>query len=386
MSARVLLVGIGGLGPWVLERLVRSDAVGGVVAADVDGARAAAVAGGTRLGTTLERRPVAVEATALDLMDADAVARLLQEREIDLIVQAGSLLPVQRWWSIAALPDAGPRLQRAGLGPWLALQLLLPLSLARAIERCGWQGTLLNLSYPDAVNAVIARTTAVTPAGAGNVSLLAAAVRQAVAEQEGCRPDEVEVALSTHYAHVRWAMGGGERPRRHGVLRVLRDGADLTDRLDPFELLRRGGALIPWGEASHPLTAASVVRHVELLLGERAGAEHMPGPCGLVGGYPVRVGRDGVVVDPPPGTTVDALRVVQEETQQEDGIAAIAADGTVTFTDEAAEQMRSLFGAASAELHPDDVEEQARRLLAALDGFGTGGAATAPLRNSTNRK
>lgn len=386
MSGRVLLVGIGGLGAWVLERLVRSDAVGSVIAADVDGARAAAVAGGARLGATLERRPVVVESTALDLADADAVARLLEQREIDLIVQTGSLLPVQRWWSIAALPDAGPRLQRAGLGPWLALQLLLPLSLARAIERCGWQGTLLNLSYPDAVNAVIARATAVTPAGAGNVSLLAAAVRQAVAERDGCDADAVEVALSTHYAHVRWAMGGGRQPRGHGLLRVLRDGTDVTGRFEPFELLRRGGDLIPWGEASHPLTAASVVRHVELLLGERAGSEHMPGPCGLVGGYPVRVGRDGVVVDPPPGTTVDALRVAQEETQQEDGIAAIAGDGTVVFTDEAAEQMRSLFGRAHAELHPDDVARQASSLQAALERFGTGGAAVPPPRNSTNRK
>src|SRR5690606_34852595 len=150
------------------------EAVGAVVVADRDGARAAAAVGGTRLGLAIEQHPVELEPIELDVTDVEAVARLLASARPDLVVQAGSLLPVQRWWSIAAEPDVGPVLQRAGLGPGLALQLLLPLSVARAIEHAGWDGPLLNLSYPDAVNAVIARATAVTPAGSGNVSLLAA--------------------------------------------------------------------------------------------------------------------------------------------------------------------------------------------------------------------
>lgn len=370
-GARVLVIGMGGLGPWLLERLVHSPAVGALIAADADRDRLAGAAGCAQLGLALEQLPAKLTSLPLDLTDVEATARVLDAARPDVIVQGASLLPVDRWWSIAAEPGAGPALQAAGLGPWLPLQLLLPLRLMEAVRQAGCDATVLNLSYPDAVNAVLARVGHAAPLGTGNISLLAAAVRHAAAERCELPVERVSVSLSTHYAHLRWAMGGGRRPSEHGVLRVEADGRDVTARLDPYELLEQGGKRIPWGTRSHPLTAAAVARHVELLAREEPVAAHMAGACGEPGGYPVRIGRAGVELDPPPGYDVAQLVEMQERAQRDDGIQRIADDGTVTLTDEAAEQMRRLFGWRHAELTPDAVPARARELLAALRDFPT---------------
>lgn len=362
----VLLVGMGGLGPWLLERLVRADGVGAVTVGDVDLTRAAAAASCAQLGVELAGSDVRVNARSLDLLDVERTTRLLDELRPDVIVQGASLLPVDRWWSIARQPDVGPRLQAAGLGPWLPLQLLLPMRLMEAMAAAASPARVVNLSYPDGVNAVLARLGHPAPLGAGNVQLLATAVRHAAAAHHGVTADRVQVRMAAHYAHLRWAMGAGLRPATHGVLRIAVDGRDETAAVDPYELLRAGGGAIPWGAGCHPLTAAALVDLIERIGGGVETPTHMPGACGLPGGYPVRVGPDGVRLDPPEGHDVEQLVAGQRDAQRGDGIDRIADDGTVTLTDEAADHMGALFGHRHRELAPDAVAARAAELLEAL--------------------
>lgn len=362
----VFLVGMGSLGPWLLERLVRADGVGAVVVGDADVTRAQAAASCAQLGVELAGSDVRVDARAVDLLNVERTTRLLDEVRPDVIVQGASLLPVDRWWSIARQPDVGPRLQAAGLGSWLPLQLLLPMRLMEAVAAAGSTARVINLSYPDGVNAVLTRIGHPAPLGAGNVQLLATAVRHAAAAHHDVTPDRVEVRMTAHYAHLRWAMGAGLRPATHGVLRITVDGRDETAAIDPYELVQKGGGAIPWGTACHPLTAAALVDLVERIDGRTAGPTHMPGACGQPGGYPVQVGPDGVRLDPPEGYDVEQLVARQQDAQRGDGIDRIADDGTVTLTDDAVDHMGALFGYRHRELAPDAVAARATELLAAL--------------------
>lgn len=362
----VLLIGMGGLGPWLLERLVRLEGVTRVVVADADRERAASAAGCALLGVQIDGGAVRVEGRGADLLDVETTARLLDELRPDVVVQAASLLPVDRWWSIAREPGDGERLQAAGLGPWLPLQLLLPMRLMEAIDRAGCAPVVVNLSYPDAVGAVLTRCGHPAPLGAGNVNLLAVAVRHAVAVDRGVAVDRVRVWMAAHYAHLRWAMGAGRRPGHSGVLRVEIDGRDVTDDLDEFAVVAAAGRAIPWGARCHALTASGLV---DVLRGTSAvvpAALHMPGATGQPGGYPVRLSRDGVAIDPPTGSDVADLLALQREAQRWDGIERIADDGTVTLTDDAAAQMQALFGHRHRELTPDAVAARADELLTAL--------------------
>lgn len=362
----VLLLGVGGLGPWLLERLVRHGGVTRVVVADVDGERAASAAGCALLGVQIDGGTVRVEGRAIDLRDVEATARLLDELRPDVVVQAASLLPVDRWWSIAREPGDGERLQAAGLGPWLPLQLLLPMRLMEAIGRADCAPVVVNLSYPDAVGAVLTRLGHATPLGAGNVNLLAVAVRQAVAAERNVAVDRVRVWIAAHYAHLRWAMGAGRRPDHSGVLRVEVDGREVTAELDPFALVAAAGRSIPWGAQCHALTAAGLVDVLHGSVADAPRALHMPGATGQPGGYPVRLSRDGVAIDPPAGANVADLVALQHQAQRWDGIERIADDGTVTLTDDAAAQMQALFGHRHRELTPDAVAARADELLAVL--------------------
>ncbi len=58
---------------------------------------------------------------------------------------------------------------------------------------------------------------------------------------------------------------------------------------------------------------------------------HVPGPEGLVGGYPVRLSKDGVKVFLPEGVTREKAIQINEEAQKWDGIEKIEEDGTVVL-------------------------------------------------------
>ncbi len=88
----------------------------------------------------------------------------------------------------------------------------------------------------------------------------------------------------------------------------------------------------------------------------------MPGPLGLPGGYPVVLSNARVEFDLPPGQDLEEAIAFNQRMGRHDGVEAIAEDGTVSFTERAAGQVREIAPWLTAPLHPDEALGRASRL------------------------
>ncbi|NIQ38755.1 MAG: hypothetical protein GTN81_09210 [Proteobacteria bacterium] len=84
-----------------------------------------------------------------------------------------------------------------------------------------------------------------------------------------------------------------------------------------------------------------------------------PGPEGLPGSYPVRVGRDGGRIDLPSDLTLDEAIRINEEGQRYDGIDRIDQDGTAYFTGDGTAIMREMMGYDCRVLKLEETEARA---------------------------
>jgi hypothetical protein len=77
--------------------------------------------------------------------------------------------------------------------------------------------------------------------------------------------------------------------------------------------------------------------------------------------------RDGhVALDLPPDVSLSEAMAFQQRAARNDGVAGIAADGTVSFTAAAREAVQHLDAALTEPLHPGEASERFKILAALL--------------------
>jgi hypothetical protein len=363
----VAVVGAGDVGGAVLRRLALSGAIGALWALDVDGERARRAAADAAAIALYTGAPPRVASKAVDVLSPDALHDALDGIRPDLVVQAATL---QSWWVLTQLPqDLWRRLEvGARFGPWLPFHLVPTRNVMRAVRELDATTPVVNVAFPDAVNAVLAAAGLAPTCGAGNSDLLRPGIRLAAAERLGVPPDHVELEWIGHHYHViHYWMGLDEVEELDPAtyhLRVVLDGEDA--QLDAGETLAAAGRNLPPGRLIGERTAASAAKNARLLLQAEASDDHTPGPNGLVGGYDVRFERGTVRLRLPHGLDAHDARLIGERAQRGDGIESIGPDGAVRFTHEAAGTMREVLGYDCDVLHPDEADGRVAELRAKL--------------------
>jgi hypothetical protein len=240
----------------------------------------------------------------------------------------------------------------------------------RAVRDLDLTTPVVNVAFPDAVNAVLAAASLAPTCGAGNSDLLRPGIRLAAAERLGVPPDRVELEWIGHHYHViHYWMGLDEVEQLDPAtyhLRLLLDGEDAAGQLDAGEALAVAGRNLPPGRLIGERTAASAAKNARLLLQAEASDDHTPGPNGLVGGYDVRFERGTVRPRLPHGLDEQDARLIGERAQRGDGIESIGPDGAVRFTPEATGTMREVLGYDCDVLRFEEVDERVVELRAKL--------------------
>lgn len=363
--ARIMLIGLGGLGSRILDGLIKLGSNVEIIAAGRDKSQVQvrvnlAMFSAMQLAENVAR----VHCVGLDLLDTDAMSEVLQLVCPDLIVHCATLQP---YAAIAALPHRSRvRIIEAGLGPWLTTHLALTHRLMQAIKIAGRNAIVINCAYPDAVNPALAAIGAAPLIGTGNIANNEPAIRCAIADELAVDPSEVSLSMVMHHyvSHRIHRMGSAGGAPFHLSFRV--GSRDRTKEIDPERLFalmatryrrehREAGKLLP---------AGSTVALVNALLGSAPRMLHAPAPCGLVGGFLVEVSRGKVTVVPPPDLTVQRAIDINLAAQRFDGIDEIGADGVVTFTDEAATIFGEELGHQCAKFHVSDAYDWALELIA----------------------
>jgi hypothetical protein len=369
----LMIVGLGELGGIVLEYLARIPNLGcRIVTADINEEaglrkRNSALQGASYFGLYPE-----IEFKKMDLANLDGSAALLKAVAPDVIFNATTLAS---WWVVGLLPkDVHERLYTlgAGGGSWTAPHVPLSYKLMSAVREAGIAPLVVNGSYPDVVNPILAKVGLAPTVGIGNLDLAVPPLRQTLATKFDVPLRDVEVYLVGHHFHSYNITRHGNTKGVPFFLKACIGGIDVTDQLRVDDLLKDvvQVARRPDGAASTYVTAGSASKNILALLTDSRERTHAPGPNGLPGGYPVRLSASGAEVALPSGLTLEAAVRINEAGQRAEGVERIEDDGTVVFTDTTYAVIKEIVGFECRRLPLKDCEEIARELGQKLSELG----------------
>jgi hypothetical protein len=364
---KVLLIGAGDLTIRLAHLLAGAEPATRIVLASRSLERATRFANLTKLAATNLGRVREIEPLALDVADVGSTAETLRHVRPTIIFMGAS---IQAARATLALPDdLFKRLDEAQLGPWLPMHLTLVQELMQAVRLANSDATIVNGAYPDAVGPALATVGLAPDVGIGNIGNIVPGITWAAAEELGESPTEVTVKVVGHHYFSHHVHRFGEARGIPHLLDVSVGRTKVAVNADAAYARLAGGLRRQGGKEGQQLTATSAARLVLALLSPRESAMHAPAPGGLVGGYPVRVSRDGVRLDLPSGLDSSRAQAVNRQCQKLDGIERMEHNGTVHFTGERMAVMREMLGYHCSELKVSDSRSAAAELTEAYGAF-----------------
>jgi hypothetical protein len=359
----ILLIGLGEVGGKALEILARRPGIARIVGADVDDTYGAQKVNNATFGAQLEGIYPNIDFVKIDLFDIDKTAETLAEMKPSVIFNCTSL---QSYWVVELLPkEIHKKFQQAGFGPWLPMHLTLCRKLMQAVERSGIKTSIVNASYPDATNPTCAKVGQAPVAGIGNGENVVPQVQKVISHRLGVPMRSVFISLVMHHYAEYWVVREGHQGGASSYMRVLVDGNDVSNEFTPDELFKDIPihALRPGRPDGHYLIASSAIQKIMAIYNDtREYSSCIPGPAGMMGGYPGRLSQKGFELELPEGITLGEAVKINWENSKLEGIEEIKDDGTVVFTERNYQLMKELLNYDCKTMTIDESEHRAAEL------------------------
>jgi len=355
----VMLFGIGDLGGWVLELLARSLGISNIIACDIREDFPKLKTECVAIGAGQQGYTTNISFEKCDVSDTDATAELLKKYNPDVIYSSLTLLG---WMEMRVIPKAVGEDYHKATACLIPLNVPLIAKLMKARKEAGLSAPVINNSYPDVVNVVLWRNGLGPLVGGGNVDLIVGEIRRRVAVAEKVPFRDVVVYLVAPHAIV---PQGKASPH---FLKIMVGDRDVTgkygvDWLFADSLIRSTPP--EWTTlVNEPYVAASAVRNIAAIVNNTREFAHSPGPIGLPGGYPVRIGVGGVELVLPEGLTLEKAIEINLAGLKTEGTQEIKPDGTVVLTDDAYRVQKKLYGMDMREFKFADMDDIGKELRA----------------------
>lgn len=357
-----MIVGMGDLAAWALEFLSREEGIPRIVTVDIDEDMGYRRTNSAVIGASQFGRYPDIEFAQMDVANIDKTAELIEEVQPSVIINGMTL---QSWWVIGQLPaDVYKQIDEARFGPWFPMQFLPTYRLMRAVKKSGVNAKVINCAFPDTVNVALAKIGLAPTVGIGNIDNAVAGLRVVAAKTFNVSVRSVTVYLvCAHYTSYyinRFGNSGGSP----FYLKVMVDEKDVTPDLNIEQFLNNVTTVgrKPGGAKGHAVVASSICKIARAMLFDTKEIGHAPGPNGLPGGYPIKIGADGVEVFLPEGLSFERAVQINEEGNRCDGIESIQADGTVVLTEKSAGIMKALLGFDRKRYKVDECENDYQEL------------------------
>lgn len=309
-----------------------------------------------------------VQVIPMDVLNVDQTAQTLSLLKPDIIFCA---LTLQPWLlTIKKLPQpVFEALYEATTGPWLPLTLTPVYRLMQAVAQSEIDTKVMNGSFPDTINAVLAKVGLAPTVGIGNLANAVPPLRQSVALDLSVLVEQVELLLFGHHGLLHKILHDGDAGSIPFHLTVYINGEDHTHLINMKTVFARLPTTIQ-REYTQILTAGSATSVFEAITDNTGRIVHAPGPNGLVGAYPIRIEPEGTVeiVLPKNLTLEDAIRI-NEAGQKFDGIERIGEDGTVYFREEQMAILKEQIGYECKSMRLSETEDWAKELAAKYKMF-----------------
>jgi hypothetical protein len=319
--ARILIMGVGDLGVRIAQLIVE----GGYSSACMLAGHSGTAKQWAQLFRLTSGRDV--YGAQLDGQDPDAVSALLAEFEPDLVVQCGTLLSPYALRGMRS--DMAAAVLRGGFALQVAAQLPVIRAVMQARHALGMTCPVINCSYPDVTNAMLAAEGLAPDAGIGNVAIMALRFQRLL----NVTPDDTFQVIG-HHAQLGPSLAGKAASVASPVPLVYLNGRKMT----AYELLIDTGLL--GGPTLNHLAAATVPPILTGFLYRDGSVDtHSPGVFGLPGGYPVRFSDGQLELRLPDGLTREDAVAFNVKAGAAEGIERIGEDGTLVYSDSAKQAM-----------------------------------------------
>ncbi|MEP7300244.1 MAG: hypothetical protein ABI699_01855 [Caldimonas sp.] len=278
-------------------------------------------------------RPVNFVADTFDLGSIESIAEGLGRWSASVVVQSASL---QSPWAVDRPDSEWSRLVgAAGFGITLAFQSMLPVRTASALKELGSTALFVNTCYPDGVNQLLRARGLPITCGVGNVAIFSSVIAGTFppAERSAIR------VLGHHQHLVQWRKPSSQR--QGAPVRVWQGETELTNVQERFRDIQ-----LPFRDLNI-ISGGSAAPVLEALAGGRDRRGHVPGPNGLPGGYPVRVGSGKVELDLPASISADEAVAWNRQFEDADGV-SITARGQVMYSERARAALQKFSPEAAA--------------------------------------
>lgn len=375
---KVMIIGLGTLGYATLEILSRTPTLTEglkIIAADANadlGSRRVNLAIAT--AEALGFHP-AIDFIYMDALDTPTTAEALHAQNPDLVFQSATLVGWATMGKImTALPAAArDPLAAAGGGPWAPMSLTMVYAVMLAVQAAGLNAYVVNSSWPDLTGPALGKIGLAPTVGIGNIGLAVPLLKMVASKRIGIPIRDISVSLVCAHSGGSSLFLEGHTDGAPYYLRILANGKDVTEDLDPGHRLHERPLRMPELPTDrvilHSLVAATAVEAIRALLYDTREIVHAPGPRGLPGGYPVRLGRRDVQIELPDDIELGEAIEINEAGNRLDGIEAIEEDGTIVVSEWACHAIQSALGFSTRRFAVQDSEMLAREMGRAFKAF-----------------
>jgi hypothetical protein len=366
---RILLVGLGDLGGFVLELLSRIPGISEILTADFQDDIGQRKVNSSIEGASYLNLYPHIEYHHCDLANIEETAELIKKLNPLIVFNGTTLLSPLEISKTTKAAMVKLSKEKRIFGPWTAVHLALTYKLMKAIKMSGINTYVINSSYPDVTNPSLDRVGLAPTVGVGNIDLIVPYIQKAASELLDVPMRDIHVELIAHHYHAyTWCRYGTGYDAPH-YLKVYSRNEDVTQelgRMEEFvsEIFNR--AARPEGYHGHLLSASSTIRNILAILYDSCEPTHGAGPQGLEGGYPIRLSRKGAEVLPPKDMEIKQARAINLGAQKYDGIQEIDDNGDVVLTEEAYAIFKETVGIDHKTIRLEDSFEQAKEIKAKL--------------------
>lgn len=283
-----------------------------------------------------------INSLKIDLESNDMTAELLNKRSPDLIFNVAS---VQAFWMINELPPhISKTLWTAGVGPWTACHAYPVLKLMEAVKSSGCQSFVVNSAFPDAVNPMLDGIGLTPNIGIGNVSNICQPLREAASQVLNIPISKLSINMIAHHAISHTIPSYGSTKGAPYYLSIKDDhGQVLNDEQLDAKLFKfvKNDLKRKRGKEGMFVTASSAVRIIEGYFSDSYIQGHAPGIKGMIGGYPVVVGKKAAFLNLNDEISIDQAIELNVVGQKFDGIQSIN-NGMISIKDESVDILSAL--------------------------------------------
>ncbi|MCI5072882.1 hypothetical protein MRY82_08090 [bacterium] len=300
-----------------------------------------------------------------DLNNSDQISTYLSEISPDYILQTAPLRPL--WKNSNSKRYA--ELKSVLPGAWYPFLAPNTIKLMKILNDIKIKTDVINACYPDVTNPVLKRYDMSPSIGIGNIANSVPAIKYSIADFFNVNPEKINLKVAGHHAAGFPITRSGTTNGAPIYIKANIEGRSLDIESNKNFILKNTYHKFQriTGLEGQTMTAHSAASVILTKLGFNLGNIHAPGINGLEGGYPINPSTNSVHYDN--HNELNEMIRVNIEGQKYDGIEKIDAEGTVHFTKQCQDSVRSILGMPLESCKINDIDIVGNEMNRILDSF-----------------